>query len=149
MNKRALWLITLPTVLLTSSAIAQHPEPQRPFGTLREQARIQQQWLTVRLDSVLPQLMRQHGINMWVVAMREYNEDPVFRALVSPTTFAARRRTIYMFFDRGPEHGLERLALGGSSQAGSTRPCEAPSWHRTAASASCGVGISGTCSPTS
>jgi hypothetical protein len=118
MNKRALWIITLPTVLLTSSAIAQHPEPRRPFGTLREQARIQQQWLTVRLDSVLPQLMRQHGIDMWVVAMREYNEDPVFRALVSPTTFAARRRTIYMFFDRGPEHGLERLALGGSSQGG-------------------------------
>ena len=118
MNKRALWLITLTTVLLTSSTIAQHPEPQRPFGTLREQARIQQQWLTVRLDSVLPQLMRQHGIDMWVVAMREYNEDPVFRALVSPTTFAARRRTIYIFFDRGPDHGLERLALGGSSQGG-------------------------------
>ena len=48
----------------------------------------------------------------------EYNEDPVFRALVSPTTFAARRRTIYIFHDRGPEHGVERLALGGSSQGG-------------------------------
>jgi len=118
MNKRALWLIALPTVLLTSSAVAQHPQPQRPFGTLREQARIQQQWLTVRLDSVLVQFMRHHGIDMWVVAMREYNEDPVFRALVSPTTFAARRRTIYIFFDRGPEHAVERLALGGSSQAG-------------------------------
>jgi Xaa-Pro aminopeptidase len=55
---------------------------------------------------------------MWVIAMREYNEDPVFRALVSPTTFAARRRTIYVFFDRGPERGLERIALGGSSQGG-------------------------------
>jgi Xaa-Pro aminopeptidase len=50
--------------------------------------------------------------------MREYNEDPVFRALVSPTTLAARRRTIYVFFDRGAEDGVERLALGGSSQGG-------------------------------
>jgi len=50
--------------------------------------------------------------------MREYNEDPVFRALVSPTTFGARRRTIYVFYDRGPEEGVERLALGGSSQGG-------------------------------
>jgi Xaa-Pro aminopeptidase len=62
--------------------------------------------------------MRAHGVDMWLVAMREYNEDPVFRALVAPTTFAARRRTIYVFFDRGPEQGVERLALGGSSQGG-------------------------------
>jgi Xaa-Pro aminopeptidase len=91
---------------------------ERPLGTLRERAELQQQWLTERLDSVLPRLMRQHGVDMWVVAMREYNEDPVFSSLVSPTTFAARRRTIYMFFDRGPEQGVERLALGGSSQQG-------------------------------
>ena len=48
----------------------------------------------------------------------EYNEDPVFSSLVSPTTFAARRRTIYVFFDRGLEKGVERIALGGSSQGG-------------------------------
>ncbi len=52
------------------------------------------------------------------VQRREYNEDPVFSALVSPTTFAARRRTIYVFFDRGPAKGVERIALGGSAQGG-------------------------------
>src|SRR5678815_4319020 len=60
--------------------------------------------------------------SMWVVPMREYNEDPVFTSLVSPTTFAARRRTIYVFFDRCT-HGaapnaatgcVERVALGGA-----------------------------------
>ena len=40
--------------------------------------------------------------------MREYNEDPVFWSIVSPTTMAARRRTIYVFCDRGPERGVER-----------------------------------------
>jgi len=92
--------------------------PQRPFGTLREQATLQQQWLTRRLDTILPRLMRQYGIDLWVVPMREYNEDPVFRAMVAPTTFSARRRTIYVFFDRGPDKGVERLALGGTSQGG-------------------------------
>jgi len=92
--------------------------PNRPFGTLREQAARQQAWLKERLDSILPGLMRKYGIDMWVVPMREYNEDPVFTALVSPTTFAARRRTIYVFFDRGPSRGVERIALGGSSQGG-------------------------------
>jgi Xaa-Pro aminopeptidase len=90
----------------------------RPFGTLRDQADLQQRWLEKRLTTVLPGLMRQYGIDMWVIPMREYNEDPTFTSLVSPTTFAARRRTIYVFFDRGPEKGVERIALGGTSQGG-------------------------------
>jgi len=95
---------------------------ERPLGTLREQAALQQEWLRYRLDSVLPGLMREHGVDMWILPMREYNEDPVFWSLVAPTTFAARRRTIYVFHDRGPELGVERLALGGSSQGGLFEP---------------------------
>ncbi len=100
---------------------------QRPFGTLREQAATQQRWLEQRLRTVLPALMRRHGTDMWVIPMREYNEDPMFASLVSPTTFAARRRTIYVFFDRCAASGatdpgdgscIERIALGGTSQGG-------------------------------
>lgn len=90
----------------------------RPFGTLREQADLQQQWLEKRMETVLPGLLRKYGIDLWVIPMREYNEDPVFSSIVSPTTFAARRRTIYVFYDRGPERGVERIALGGSTQGG-------------------------------
>jgi Xaa-Pro aminopeptidase len=90
----------------------------RPFGTLRQQADRQQAWLETRMDSVLPALMRKYRIDMWVIPMREYAEDPLFKALVSPTTFAARRRTIYVFWDRGAEQGVERIALGGTSQGG-------------------------------
>jgi Xaa-Pro aminopeptidase len=97
----------------------------RPFGTQREQATLQQQWLQQRLDTFLPGLMRQYGIDMWVVPMREYNEDPIFKAVVAPETFAARRRTIYVFFDRCAAAAkpaaagcIERIALGGSSQGG-------------------------------
>ncbi|MDQ3520191.1 MAG: aminopeptidase P family protein [Gemmatimonadota bacterium] len=113
------------------TAIAQDFSFYRPFGTLRDQADTQQRWLARRMDTVLPPLMRKHGIDMWVVPMREYNEDPIFTSIVSPTTFAARRRTIYVFFDRGPEKGIERIALGGTSQGGvftavrSTRQVEA------------------------
>jgi len=85
---------------------------------LREQAQIQQEWLRLRLERHLPVLMRKHGVEMWVVICREYNEDPVFFSLVSPTMFAARRRTIYVFHDRGPERGVDRLALGGGSNGG-------------------------------
>ena len=88
----------------------------RTLGTLREQAALQQEWLALRLEEVLPRLMREHGVEMWIVPVREYNEDPVFFSLVSPTTMAARRRTIYVFHDRGPGQGVERLAIGGTSQ---------------------------------
>lgn len=98
----------------------------RPLGTLREQAEIQQGWLSLRLERVLPRLMREHGVDMWLVPMREYNEDPVFRALVSPTTMAARRRTIYAFCDRGPEDGVDRIAIGGTSQGGLYRVVRDP-----------------------
>lgn len=97
-----------------------HAQPlsaqERPFDTLREQAQIRQAWLQRRLERVLPRLMREHGVDMWIIPVREYNEDPVFHSLVSPTTFAARRRTIYVFFDRGGDRGVERIAIGGSSQ---------------------------------
>ncbi|MGH7444465.1 MAG: M24 family metallopeptidase [Longimicrobiales bacterium] len=90
----------------------------RPFGTLRAQAETRQSWLAARLERVLPRLMREQGVDMWIIPAREYNEDPVFWSLVSPTTMAARRRTIYVFFDRGADAGVERIAIGGTSQGG-------------------------------
>jgi Xaa-Pro aminopeptidase len=117
--------LLVPLFLFTSACATTAPATrapasvtERPFGTLREQALRQQNWLRERMDTALPALMRQYGIEMWVVPMREYNEDPTFPALVAPTTFAARRRTIYVFHDRGPEKGVERLALGGGTQGG-------------------------------
>jgi Xaa-Pro aminopeptidase len=86
--------------------------------SMREQAEIQQQWLKLRLERVLPELMRKHDVSMWLVICREYNEDPVFRSLTSPTVFASRRRTILVFYDQGQEKGVERLALGGGSNGG-------------------------------
>jgi Xaa-Pro aminopeptidase len=99
-------------------AIAPAADAPAALPPLREQHRIRQDWLKARLERVLPALMRKHGISMWIVANREYNEDPVFLSLSSPSLFAARRRTILVFFDRGGERGIERLALGGGSNGG-------------------------------
>ena len=43
-------------LLLVAPVAAQAPE--RPFGTLREQADLQQQWLEKRITTLLPPLMR-------------------------------------------------------------------------------------------
>jgi Xaa-Pro aminopeptidase len=108
---------------LSSPAFAQ--TAARPFGTLQHQAALQQEWLEKRLDTFLAPLMRKHGIDMWLVPMREYVEDPVFEAITAPETFAARRRTIYVFFDKCAATSappapscIERIALGGTTQGG-------------------------------
>jgi hypothetical protein len=103
---------------LLAASVSAPAQTPKPLPSMREQAALQQQWLKLRLDRVLPALMRKHGVAMWLVICREYNEDPVFFSLVSPTVFAARRRTIFVFFDRGEEKGIERLALGGGSNGG-------------------------------
>ncbi|MDQ3555194.1 MAG: aminopeptidase P family protein [Gemmatimonadota bacterium] len=112
------------TALLLGTLAAPLPAQERPLGTLREQADTRQEWLRLRLERVLPRLMREHGVGMWIVPMREYNEDPVFGALVSPTTMAARRRTIYAFCLRGDS--VERTAIGGTSQGGLYRVVRDP-----------------------
>jgi Xaa-Pro aminopeptidase len=104
----------LAAILLLTTLFAEVPA----LPPLREQARIQQEWLRLRLERNLPMLMRKHGAQMWIVACREYAEDSAFFSLVSATVFAARRTTIYVFYDRGPNQPLERLALGGDSNGG-------------------------------
>ena len=123
-------LILLATGGVPGLSGRQNQPPSYPPGPdlpdLRTQGQIQLAWTRERLNAILPALMRRYGIQMWLVICREYNEDPVFFSLVAPTTFAARRRTILVFFDRGPQQGIERLALGGSSQSGLYRSYHDP-----------------------
>src|SRR5437763_16315515 len=110
--------LVVSTVLLQAPALPLTASPRRPLGTLREQAAVQQDWLRYRLDSVLPHLMRRCKLAMWVVPVRGYKEGPAFWARVSATSFGPRRRTIYVFFGRGPDRGVGRLALRGTSPGG-------------------------------
>jgi Xaa-Pro aminopeptidase len=75
----------------------------------RERARVVNEWLKWRLDNIIPPLMRREGIDMWLVINREYNEDPVYLSLVPEPTMSARRTSILIFHDLGPEKGVERL----------------------------------------
>ena len=63
-----------------------------------------------RLNHLLPELMRETGLDMWVVINREYAEDPVFFSLAPEPIFAARRTTMLVFHDRGDE-GVQRLTV--------------------------------------
>src|SRR3984957_16651510 len=66
--------------------------------------------LTERLDHLLPVLMSEAGLDMWVVVNREYAEDPVYFTLVPQPSFAARRTTM-LVFSRAKDGTVERLAV--------------------------------------
>lgn len=83
-------------VLPLSQTEAAHPAmPQ--ILTLRDRARVTDAILAERLDLVVPKLMRDQGVDMWVLVAREYLEDPVVATMLNAESLRARRRTILVF----------------------------------------------------
>ncbi|MFK7862790.1 MAG: M24 family metallopeptidase [Pseudohongiellaceae bacterium] len=96
-------------LLCTASSLA--ADLSTKILPLREQAELTNSILTKRLDQVVPQVMRRAGVDAWVIIAREYNEDPVLKTMLPATWLNARRRTVLMFIDHGPETGVERMAV--------------------------------------
>ncbi|HSN69371.1 MAG TPA: M24 family metallopeptidase [Thermoanaerobaculia bacterium] len=133
-------------LLIVSAALAEEP-PRAEQGreilavpaVLPQRARVDavNRALRERLDTILPAVMRESGIDMWLVINREYAEDPVYLTLVPEPVFAARRTTMLVFFDRGPEKGIERLTvsrygLGDFYQSAWTGGTDEEQWTRLA-----------------
>lgn len=67
----------------------------------REQAAVRDQILKTRFETVLPDIMRREGIDMWVIISREYNEDAVLKTFLPATWLSARRTTMLLIYDNG------------------------------------------------
>lgn len=76
----------------------------------RDRVATENRILTERLEALLPQLMAETKLDMWLVINREYAEDPVYFTLVPQPTFAARRTTMLVFF-RKADGSVERLSV--------------------------------------
>jgi len=104
---------------------------------LRERAKVQDAWLKARLDTIVPALMREREIDMWVLVAREYLEDPVVATMLNATSLRARRRTILIFFDPGGGKPVERLTVSRYGLGGLFAPAWDPArqpdqWKRVA-----------------
>jgi Xaa-Pro aminopeptidase len=99
--------LVLAAALVPLAAAGEYPA----VLSLKEQAAVYDGWLSVRLDEVLPELMRREKIDMWLVICREYNEDPVYLSLVPFASLSARRLSMLVMFDRGGDKGVERFAV--------------------------------------
>ncbi|QAY78789.1 M24 family metallopeptidase [Sphingosinicella sp. BN140058] len=104
----------------------QLPAVLPPIMPLRDQARLRDTWLAQRLDTVVPALMREQGIDMWVLVAREYLEDPVVATMLDAESMRARRRTILIFFDPGGGQGVQRLTVSRYGMGGLFQPAWRP-----------------------
>jgi len=110
-----------PPVMPMADVEQAHPA-MPPILTLRDRAKVIDAILAERLDTVVPRLMREQKIDMWVLVAREYLEDPVVATMLDARSLRARRRTILVFFDPGRGKPIERLTvsrygLGGLFQS--------------------------------
>lgn len=82
------------------------------YGVLSPRARVEPEnrMLIERLEQLLPQLMAETDLDMWLVINREYAEDPVYFSLVPQPSFAARRTTM-LVFHRTPDGAVAKLSV--------------------------------------
>lgn len=77
----------------------------------KDRAAVKDEILADRFNKLLPELMDDTGIDMWVIISREYNEDPVMKTMLPATWLNARRRTILVFYRDKERDSIEKLAV--------------------------------------
>ena len=93
------------TILITTNLFSQEILVQK------DRANIINKVLEDRLNNLLPILMDQSGIDMWVLISREYNEDPVLKTMLPAEWLNARRRTIIVFYRDKKNNTIDKLAV--------------------------------------
>lgn len=76
---------------------------------IKKQVEVVNRILKKRLDTVLPKVMRETGIDMWLIICQEDNLDPVFNTMIPMDTWTPILQML-IFFDRG-DLGVERINL--------------------------------------
>ena len=68
---------------------------------LQAQYELRVRWLTEK-HQMLPELMRRHEIDMWIVVSEEFHPDPVAQ-YVAPPLHSTPSRYVMVFVDAGPD----------------------------------------------
>lgn len=91
----------------------------------RERAVLENRILAERLDTIIPEIMRAEGVDLWLLVAREYFEEPVVATMLDAENMHARRRTILIVFDPGNGKPVERLTVSRYGLGG----LFAPAWN--------------------
>ncbi|PLT28569.1 M24 family metallopeptidase [Peribacillus deserti] len=78
--------------------------------SLKEREGLMDSWLMHRLDILIPAIMKKHDVDMWIIAGREYNEDPLLETFFPSAIDSSRRLTIIVFY-KDEANQIERLVI--------------------------------------
>ena len=108
--KKALTLLLILNIIFSCN---QKEEKESKYLILKEKDRaiLKDELLEDRFENLLPKLMDDVDLDMWILISREYNEDPVLKTMLPATWLNARRRTIIVFYRNKEKNTLERLAV--------------------------------------
>lgn len=124
-------LIELPAAAASAPIVMSETETRTPalppILTARERAATENRILAARLDSIIPAIMREQGIDLWLLMAREYFEEPVVASMLDAENMHARRRTILIFHDPGDGKPVERLTVSRYGLGGLFAPTWDPS----------------------
>ncbi len=85
--------------------------------SIRERAALVHKITAKRLDTLLPRMMRETGIDMWIISCNEDNLDPIFETMVPYENWNPITQ-ILVLFDQGPAKGVERLNVARTDTQG-------------------------------
>ena len=83
---------------------------------MREQFQLCDEILKDRLQNLMPQLMKECGVEMWLIICSEYNEDPVFKT-ITPARMRNASRLVCLIFSLDKDGKYEALNLSRPNPA--------------------------------
>lgn len=108
--------------ILPMTDIEQAAPEMPPILPMRDRADVIDRILAERLDAIIPAIMHEQGIDLWLLMSREYFEEPVVESMLDARSMSARRRTILIFHDPGEGEPVERLTVSRYGLAGLFKP---------------------------
>jgi Xaa-Pro dipeptidase len=125
------WITVFAVQLLcVLNSVAQAPGHDS-FGLLSwsKQMAVREQWLEKHHRLILP-MMREHGIDMWIIVNEEFHNDPLTEFVAPPRPYAGNR-DFFIFIDSG-QNGLRKIAVTGYAEDNLKKFFEAPDDPRPA-----------------
>jgi len=78
--------------------------------SLKDRAKVIDKIQEDRIEKLLPVIMQNHDIDMWVLITREYNEDPIIKTFL-PSTWLNVRRRIILVLSINENKEMETVAI--------------------------------------
>ena len=104
-------------ILILHPAAAETKSDFPRILSIKERAGLVNTITLKRLDLLIPKFMRETGLDMWIITCNEDDLDPIFKTMIPYGQWCPITQII-LFYERGPEKGVERLNISRTGMPG-------------------------------